>query len=61
MSWYVFCSYLNFLLPLDHAVDKMFLRHANEILKYILNLIMFKICDLGFSLSCKSPPFNQKD
>ena len=40
---------LIFMLPLDHAVDKMSESHANEIWKYIMNLILFQISDLGSS------------
>ena len=34
-----------FLLPLDHAVDKMYVTvsHTNKIWKYILTLILFQI------------------
>ena len=38
-----------FMLPLDHAVDIMSVSHMNEIWKYILNLNLFQISDLGFS------------
>jgi hypothetical protein len=40
-----------FVLPLDHAVDKMYVTvsHANEIWKYILTLILFQISDWGSS------------
>ena len=56
-----FAAIFIFLLPLDHEVDKMSESHGNEIWKYIMNLILFQISYLGFSLSCKSPPFHQKD
>ena len=45
---------LIFLLPLDHAVEKMSLSHANEIWKDIMNL--FQMSDFG-----KIPPFHPKD
>ena len=28
-----FCSYYNFLLPSDHAIDKMSVSHTNEVWK----------------------------
>ena len=56
-----FAAILIFLLPVDHAANKMSLNHAKEIWKYILTLILFQISDWGFSKSCKIPPFHQKD
>ena len=46
---YVFEVILIFMLPLDHAVDKMSVNHANEILKNIMNSVLFQISDFGFS------------
>ena len=50
-AWYFFvvAVILIFLLPLDHAVNKMSVSHANEIWKYNMNLILFQISDFGFS------------
>ena len=49
------------IFPLNHAIDKMSVSHANEIWKYIMNFILFQIIDFVFSYSCKSPPFHPKD
>ena len=50
IMFYPFAVILNFLLPLDHEVDKMSLSQENEVWKYIMNLILFQISDLfGFS------------
>ena len=46
---FFFAVILIFLLPSDHAVDKISVSHANEIWKYIMNLIWFQISDFGFS------------
>ena len=40
---------LIFLLPSDHAVDKMSVSHANEIWKHIMNLILFQVTGFGVS------------
>ena len=41
MVFFVVAVIYIFLLLLDQAVDKMSVSHANEIFKYIMNLIMF--------------------
>ena len=49
IAWYVFFAViLIFLLLLDHAVDKMSVSLANEVRKYIMNLILYQISDSGF-------------
>ena len=45
----IFAVILIFLLPSNHVVDKMSVSHANEIWKYIMNLILFQITDFLFS------------
>ena len=45
----LFAAILIFLLPIDHAVDKMSVSHAKKIWKYILTLILFQKNDLGVS------------
>ena len=58
--FYPFAVILTFLLPLDHEVDKMSLSHANEIWKYIMNLIFFQISDLDSDNPATVHPSNQK-
>ena len=45
-----FAVIFTFMLTLDHAVDKMSVSNMNEIRKYIINLILFQISDLGFKV-----------
>ena len=43
----IFAVILMFLLPSDHAENKISVNHANEIWKYIMTFILFKITDFA--------------
>ena len=59
-AMYFFCSYFFFLLPLDHAVDKISVSHANEISKYIMNFICLKLVIWDSHYPAKFHTFTKK-